>query len=109
MSRIKFVTDSAADIPAQLRQELEIQVLPFPIAAGDREYRDGVDMPPQEFYKLLLSLPQIPTHAQLTGYVFQQCFEQSLAEARARIPACFESIEDGLPYGGIEYGEFGCW
>lgn len=40
---------------------------------------------------------------------FQQCFEQSLAEARARIPACFESIEDGLPYGGIEYGEFGFW
>lgn len=80
MSRIKFVTDSAADIPAQLRQELEIQVLPFPIAAGDREYRDGVDMPPQEFYKLLLSLPQIPTHAQLTGYVFQQCFEQAYAQ-----------------------------
>ena len=40
---------------------------------------------------------------------FQQCFEQSLAQARARIPAGFESIDEGLPYGGIEYGEFGRW
>lgn len=40
---------------------------------------------------------------------FQQCFEQSLAEARARRPAVFESIDDCLPYGGIEYGEFGRW
>lgn len=40
---------------------------------------------------------------------FQQCFEQSLAEARNRIPASFESIDDCLPYGGIEYGEFGRW
>ena len=40
---------------------------------------------------------------------FQQCFEQSLVEARARIPAGFESIDDSLPYGGLEYGEFGRW
>ncbi|MGM9640566.1 MAG: hypothetical protein ACI3V3_04295 [Faecousia sp.] len=40
---------------------------------------------------------------------FQQCFEQSLAEARNRIPASFESIDDCLPYGGLEYGEFGRW
>ena len=40
---------------------------------------------------------------------FQQCFEQSLVEARARIPARFESIDDSLPYGGLEYGEFGRW
>lgn len=40
---------------------------------------------------------------------FQQCFEQSLAQARAMIPAGFESIDDSLPYGGLEYGEFGRW
>lgn len=30
MSTIKFVTDSAADIPLPLQRELGIQVLPFP-------------------------------------------------------------------------------
>lgn len=40
---------------------------------------------------------------------FQQCFEEGLAEARARMPASFESIDNCLPYGGIEYGQFGRW
>ena len=43
MARIKFSTDSACDIPKELREELEIQVLPFPIAMGERELSDGVD------------------------------------------------------------------
>ena len=40
MAHIKFSTDSASDIPAALREEWNIQVLPFPIAMGDREYMD---------------------------------------------------------------------
>ena len=48
MSRIKFTTDSAADVPVSLREELGIQVLPFPIAMGDREYDDGFDFTPEE-------------------------------------------------------------
>ena len=40
---------------------------------------------------------------------FWQLYEQRLAKARAGVPASFESIEDGMPYGGIEYGEFARW
>ena len=50
MLPIKFVTDSAADIPRALREELGIQVLPFPIAMGNKELQDGYDFPPEEFY-----------------------------------------------------------
>jgi len=75
MAHIKFSTDSAADIPASLREELGIQVLPFPIAMGEREYLDGFDFTPEEFYQMLLSAPQIPTHAQLTPFQFLNCFE----------------------------------
>ena len=77
MARIKFSTDSACDIPKELREELEIQVLPFPIAMGERELSDGVDFTPDEFYDLLLSAPRIPTHAQLNPYVFTQLFEET--------------------------------
>lgn len=80
MAHIKFSTDSAADIPAALVQELGIQVLPFPIAMGDRELADGVDFTPQEFYDMLLAAPQIPTHAQLTPYLFSECYEQAWNE-----------------------------
>ena len=80
MARIKFTTDSAADIPAALREELDIQVLPFPIAMGDRELADGFDFTPDEFYGMLLSAPQIPTHAALNPYVFTETFEAAWEE-----------------------------
>ena len=80
MARIRFTTDSAADIPAPLREELDIQVLPFPIAMGDKEYADGFDFTPQEFYDMLLAAPQIPTHAQLNPYVFTELFETAWEE-----------------------------
>lgn len=80
MARIKFTTDSAADIPVSLREELSIQVLPFPIAMGDQEYADGFDFTPEEFYDMLLSAPQIPTHAQLNPYVFEELFETAYKE-----------------------------
>ena len=47
-------------------------------------------------------------HPELASY-FQQCFEESLADARIRRPACFQAVEEDLPYGGIEHGRFGMW
>lgn len=74
---IRFVTDSAADIPARLARELDIQVLPFHIAMEDKDLRDGVDFTPQEFYQALVEAPHIPTHSQHTAFVFQECYEQA--------------------------------
>ena len=80
MVPIKFVTDSAADIPRALREELNIQVLPFPIAMGSRELQDSYDFTPEEFYPMLLAASQIPTHAQLTPFVFSQCFHEAFQD-----------------------------
>ena len=43
MSKLKFLTDSAADIPQKYVDAYQIEVLPFPIAFDDREVLDGVD------------------------------------------------------------------
>lgn len=80
MSYIKFVTDSASDIPVSLREELNILVLPFSIAMNGRELRDGVDFKPQDFYRDLSAAPRIPTHSQLTPLAFSELYEQALAE-----------------------------
>ena len=80
MARIKFTTDSASDIPAALGKEMSIQVMPFPIAMGDKELADGVDVTPEEFYDLLLAAPQLPTHAALNLFDFTQVFEQAWKE-----------------------------
>lgn len=77
---ICFVTDSAADIPAALAEELGIQVLPFHIAMEGKDLRDGVDFTPVEFYDALVKAPRIPTHSQHTAFVFQECYEKAWRE-----------------------------
>ena len=79
-NQIKFLTDSAADIPAKLQKELEIDVMPFTIIADGKEYRDGVDFTPQKFYDFLLEQKQIPTHSQLTAFDFCERFEHLWTE-----------------------------
>lgn len=51
MSKIKIATDSTADIPKSFCEERNISVLPLTILADEKEYRDGVDINPAEFYK----------------------------------------------------------
>jgi DegV family protein with EDD domain len=75
MSKIKFVTDSAADIPVEQQRAHDIQVLPFSIYMNDKEYRDGVDFTPQEFYQALVAAPTIPTHSQINPNTFVECYE----------------------------------
>lgn len=79
MTHIKFVTDSASDIPQSLLEELHIHILSFPIAVEGKEFQDRT-MDCKSFYQLLNTLPQIPTHAQLTPYLFEQEFQHAYQE-----------------------------
>ena len=75
--RIRIATDSTADIPVSLREELDIAVLPLTILAEDREYRDGYDITPQEFYPLLDAEDKLPRSAQVNPYQYTELFEES--------------------------------
>ena len=53
MSDFVIITDSSADLPASMVQELDIQVLPLCFTMGKRtlsDYPDDRDMAPQDFY-----------------------------------------------------------
>lgn len=78
--RIRISTDSTADIPVSLREELNISVLPLTILAGDREYRDGYDISPLDFYPLLDADDKLPMSAQVNPYLYTQLFEASWKE-----------------------------
>ncbi len=58
---VKIVTDSGADLPLDLAQELGITVVPVYLRFGDKVYRDGVDIGPDEFYAELMSSPVHPS------------------------------------------------
>ena len=80
MSKLKFLTDSAADIPEQYVDAYQIQVLPFPIAFEDGEVLDGVDLTHEQFYAKLKSVDKIPTHAQLTAFQMEEAYTAAYEE-----------------------------
>jgi DegV family protein with EDD domain len=49
---VAVVTDSAADLPAELAREAGITVVPLVVTFGDRSFADGRDLGPEEFWRL---------------------------------------------------------
>ncbi|HUT68505.1 MAG TPA: DegV family protein [Dehalococcoidales bacterium] len=58
---VKIVTDSVADIPAQVVAELGITVIPVLVRFGEETYRDGIDMTTDQFYEKLVNSKVMPT------------------------------------------------
>ncbi len=54
---VKVITDSIACIPNKMLDELDITVVPSIIYFGDKNYRDGVDLTPDEAYQMFLINP----------------------------------------------------
>lgn len=51
MRRVAIVTDSAANLPADLINQYRIYVVPVLLYVNGREYRDGVDIQPVDVYR----------------------------------------------------------
>ena len=47
---VKIVTDSVADVPPKVAQELGITIVPLNVRFGTEVYRDGVDLTAEQFY-----------------------------------------------------------
>ena len=53
MSKIAIVTDSNSGISQENAKEMGIHVLPMPFLINGKEYLDGIDLFPKEFYEYL--------------------------------------------------------
>ncbi len=78
---IKIVTDSTADLPAQLVQELGITVVPLYVRFGEEVYRERVDITEDEFYQRLLRDPVHPSTIQPTPQDFVDVYQKLSQEA----------------------------
>ncbi len=77
---VAVVVDSTADIPAQLREQYEITVVPLLILFGKEQYRDGIDMSNEEFYRRLIEGRVHPTTSQPSPADFAESYEKLGAE-----------------------------
>ncbi|ADL07816.1 DegV family protein [Thermosediminibacter oceani] len=81
MGSVKIVTDSTADLPPDMVERYEIGIVPLKIFFGDEEYRDGIDITPDEFYKKLRTSPHHPRTSQPSPAEFVECYEKLATDA----------------------------
>ncbi len=79
MQKIKFITDSACDIPKEYEEKYGIKIMCFPITVGDKSFRDR-DIPIKEYYDLIIKSPELPKHSQLTPFEYAESFSEAYAD-----------------------------
>lgn len=60
MSKIKIMTDSTADLSAQLLEQHDIDVVPLYAVLGDKALRDGVEVTPEDIYAFVAKENMLP-------------------------------------------------
>jgi DegV family protein with EDD domain len=81
--KIKIVTDSTSDLPAEVVRELGITVVPALVQFGDRVYRDGVDLSTEEFYRKLQINSVLPRTSAPSPGTFREIYSRLAQEAEA--------------------------
>jgi DegV family protein with EDD domain len=74
--KVQIITDSTADFPQNLADELGIRVVPAYLRFGDKTYRDGVDIKSDEFYSMLASSPFHPATSQPNPEDFRTVYKE---------------------------------
>jgi DegV family protein with EDD domain len=78
---VKIVTDSTADLPPGVAEQLGITVVPLYVRFGDKLYRDRIDISEDEFYDRLVHDPTHPGTSQPTPNDFAFVYRKLAKEA----------------------------
>ena len=76
---VKVVTDSVADLPPQVANELGITVIPLNVRFGTDVYRDGIDITTEQFYDKLRHSKILPVTSVPSPGTFAEAYDK-LAE-----------------------------
>lgn len=89
--KVAVLTDSAADLPAALVEKYAIHVIPLYLTMGEKTWRDGVDITPNQFYELLKTSPEFPKTSQPNVGDFKDVFLQLAGEAESIVAVLVSS------------------
>lgn len=78
--RIAIVTDSMADLPADLAEENRIHVVPLYVIFGEESFLDGVNITSREFFRRLKTSSTVPSTSQPSPASFISFYDRLLEE-----------------------------
>lgn len=74
MGTVAVVTDSTADLPSAVAEELGIRVVPMSVTFDDESFISRITISPGEFYERLQRSPVLPTTAQPAPGWFEEAY-----------------------------------
>jgi len=77
---VRVITDSVADLPRRIAEELGVAVVPLLVRFAETEYRDGVDLTMSQFYSLLKTSPAFPVTSFPPPADFVAAYKRAAAE-----------------------------
>lgn len=95
MARVKVVTDSTADIPRGIVEQLGIIVVPLSVHFGEKVYLDYVELTSANFYDLLRKSPDHPRTSQPSPGDFATVFEEATKDGSSVVAVLVSAAMSG--------------
>lgn len=92
---IKIMTDSTSDIDLEYAKKLNIEVVPLKVIFGQKEYKDRVDLQPEQFYDLLASSKSLPSTSQPSPQDYLDVYEKTKENKDTLIVITLSSVLSG--------------
>ena len=80
MEKIKFITDTACDIPLSTAMAQGVEEAPLSVTILGKTYRESYDISPQEFYELCGKSKELPVSAGVNSTEYYTRLEQAWEE-----------------------------
>ncbi len=79
---IQLLCDSLCDIPDEIAAKPYLEVIPLTVMFDNEEFKEGIDISKEEFYKRVKSTGEIPKTSQATYIEFREAFDKYTSEGK---------------------------
>ena len=96
MKNIKIICDTMSDLQPGIAEKYDIDILPANIIFNEKEYKAGIDLTTEEFYKMLRSSKEIPKTSQIPILTLMDTFTKYIDEGKTIIYLAGSSAASGI-------------
>lgn len=74
--KIGILTDSTCDLPEDILNKHQIEIIPLMVRIGDRQYKDKADITSERFFKIVKKQDVMPTTSQPSAGEFEKIYNK---------------------------------
>ncbi len=80
LNRVKIIADSTCDLPVEILNNNQVEIVPLYVEFGSKSFRDGEELIPSQLFKLVEEMGVLPKTASPTPYDFQKVYDKYVSQ-----------------------------